>query len=105
VSNRPSGAAAEDILFQQQGLSRHISIRCQNYYAAKAMLVESDFLLTVPSLLGKELLADSVQTRGLIEAPMPEQLTNIETHLYWHKNTQEDAALSWFRQLLGGIFE
>jgi hypothetical protein len=69
------------------------------------MLIESDFFLTVPYLLGKELLADSMQTPGLIEAPMPLQLTKIETHLYWHKNTQDDAALSWCRQLLGGIFE
>jgi DNA-binding transcriptional LysR family regulator len=103
VSNRPSGAAAEDILFQQQGLSRQISIRCQNYYAAKAMLIESDFLLTVPYMLGKELLADSAQSNTLIEAPMPVQLTNIETHLYWHKNTEHDAALSWFRQILGAL--
>ena len=105
VSNRPSGAAGEDILFQQQGLSRQISIRCQNYYAAKAMLIESNFLLTVPSLLSKELMADSVQTNTLIEATMPVQLTNIETHLYWHKNTQDDEALSWFRGLLDSIFE
>lgn len=103
VSHRPNGAAAEDILFQQQGLSRQISIRCQNYYAAKAMLIESDFLLTVPYMLGKELLADSAQSNTLIEAPMPVQLTNIETHLYWHKNTEHDAALSWFRQILGSL--
>jgi len=105
VSNRPSGAAAEDILFQQQGHSRQISIRCQNYYAAKAMLIESDFLLTVPYLLGKELMADSDQNSVLIEAAMPFQLTNIETHLYWHKNTQDDEALSWFRGLLDSLLK
>jgi DNA-binding transcriptional LysR family regulator len=104
VSNRSSGDAAEDILFQQQGLSRHISIRCQNYYAAKAMLIESDFLLTVPYMLGKELLADSDLSNGFIEAPMPVKLTNIETHLYWHKNTQDDAALSWFRGVIDTLF-
>jgi DNA-binding transcriptional LysR family regulator len=105
VSNRPSGAAAEDILFQQQGLSRNISIRCQNYYAAKAMLMESDFLLTVPYLLGKELMADSDQINGLVEAVMPVQLANIETHLYWHKNTQDDEALSWFREIVQSILD
>ena len=105
VSNRPSGDAAEDILFQHQGLSRRISIRCQNYYAAKAMLIESDFLLTVPYMLGKELLADSNQFRVLIEVPIPVQLTNIETHLYWHQNTQDDEALSWFREIVQSILE
>jgi DNA-binding transcriptional LysR family regulator len=67
------------------------------------MLIESDFLLTVPYMLGKELLADSAQSNTLIEVPMPVQLTNIETHLYWHKNTEHDAALSWFRQILGSL--
>ena len=100
VSNRPSGAGAEDILFQQQGLARQISIRCQNYYAAKTMLIESDFLLTVPYLLGKELMGDMGQADCLSQVPMPVRLTNIETHLYWHKNTEHDEALSWFRQVL-----
>lgn len=103
VSNRSSGAAVEDILFQQQGLSRQVSIRCQNYYAAKAMLMESDYLLTVPYILGKELMADAKQTNNLIKAPMPVQMAKIETHLYWHKNTQDDEALSWFRGVLQSL--
>jgi DNA-binding transcriptional LysR family regulator len=104
VSNRPSGAAAEDILFQQQGLSRHINIRCQNYYAAKAMLIESDLLLTVPFILGKELMVDTGQADGLSQISMPVRLTNIETHLYWHQNTEHDEALSWFRKILVSLF-
>lgn len=100
VSNRPSGAAAEDILFQQQGLSRNISIRCQNYNAAKAMLIDTDFLLTVPYMLGKELIGDMASANGLLQVPLPVRLTNIETHLYWHKNTENDEALSWFRDIL-----
>jgi hypothetical protein len=51
VSNRLSGVGTEDILFQQQELARQISVHCQNYYAVKVMLIESDFLLTVPYLL------------------------------------------------------
>jgi len=86
-------------------LSRHISIRFQNYYAANAMLIESDFLLTVPYMLGKELMADSGHSNRLVEAPMPVQLTNIETHLYWHKNTQDDEALSWFREIVQSLLE
>jgi DNA-binding transcriptional LysR family regulator len=104
VSNRPSGASAEDLLFQQQGLSRLISIRCQNYYAATAMLIESDLLLTVPYMLGKELMGGIGPTDGLSQVPMPIRLRNLETHLYWHKNTEHDEALSWFRQVLVSLF-
>lgn len=100
VSNRPSGAAAEDILFQQQGLSRNIAIRCQNYYAAKAMVVESDYLLTVPYELAKQLMEGMQTTQALVLKDIPIPMAHIETHLYWHKNTQDDEALSWFRQVL-----
>jgi DNA-binding transcriptional LysR family regulator len=104
VSNRPSGASVEDILFQQQGLSRQINIRCQNYYAAKAMLLDSDFLLTVPYMLGKELFKGAKPSDTLVQVSMPMALSSIETHLYWHQNTKDDEALSWFRQMLIGLF-
>ena len=54
VSNHPSVAEAEDILFQQQGLVWKISVHCQNYYAAKVILIESNLLLTEPYLLVKD---------------------------------------------------
>ena len=104
VSNRPSGAAAEDILFQQQGLSRKIRIRCQNYYAAKVMVADSDLLLTVPFELGNELMADIAHHNRVVLVALPMRLTPIETHLYWHNNTQDDEALSWLRDILSSLF-
>jgi DNA-binding transcriptional LysR family regulator len=100
VSNRPSGAAAEDLLFQQQGLAREISIRCQNYAAAKAMVEQSDYLLTLPRQLALQLPRQGVQL-----CPLPFEGSHIETHLYWHKNTEQDAALSWLREQLYGLFK
>lgn len=100
VSNRPSGAAVEDILFQQQGFSRKLHIRCQNYYGARAIVAESDLLLTLPTELGNELLRGHSDTAELALVKMPIPLTNIETHLYWHANTETDEALSWFREVL-----
>jgi DNA-binding transcriptional LysR family regulator len=67
-------------------------------------LIESDFLLTVPFQLGKELMAGMGRTDGLSQISMPVRLTNIEIHLYWHKNTEHDKALSWFRQILISLF-
>jgi hypothetical protein len=46
------------------------------------MLMESDFLLTLPYLLGKELMGDMEQADWLSQVSMPVRLTNIETHLY-----------------------
>lgn len=100
VSNRPSGAAAEDLLFQQQGLARQISIRCQNYAAAKAMVEESDYLLTLPRQLAAQMSTDLV-----LVGAVPFESTSIATHLYWHKNTEQDTALAWLRALLCDLFE
>jgi DNA-binding transcriptional LysR family regulator len=100
VSNRPSGAAAEDLLFQQQGMARRISIRCQNYAAAKAIVEKSDYLLTLPRQLATKMPMELVQISAV-----PFEGSSIETHLYWHKNTETDAALAWLRAQLYALFE
>jgi DNA-binding transcriptional LysR family regulator len=100
VSNRSSGAAVEDILFQQQGLARQIGLRCQNYYAATSIVSGCDYLLTLPRQLAQQLALDNLV---LVDMPFP--ISNIATHLYWHKNTQQDEALTWFRELLVGVLQ
>ena len=105
VSNRPSGAAIEDILLQQQGLARQISIRCQNFFAAKAIVEASDLLLTVPKRLAKQLLGGASLGTHLRLIKLPIELNPIETHLYWHAQTEQDEALSWLRQELETLFE
>jgi DNA-binding transcriptional LysR family regulator len=99
VSNRSSGASVEDLLFQQQGFSRKVVIRCQNYYSAKSMAANSDNLLTVPRRLAEHLRQDDV---ALFDLPI--SIAPISTHMYWHKNTEQDSALFWLRALFDGIF-
>jgi DNA-binding transcriptional LysR family regulator len=105
VSHRPSGAAAEDVLLQRQGLSRQISIRCQNYYAAKAIVQNSDLLLTVPTTLASQLIAQQQGGKSVVRHDMPFALNTLETHLYWHQNTEKDEALSWFRQKIHALWK
>lgn len=95
VSNRASGAAIEDLMLQEQGLARKIAIRCQNFYAAKEILKGSDLLLTLPTRLAMRLC--DAQLRIL---PLPFDFPSVSTHLYWHRNTEQDAALQWFRDRL-----
>lgn len=99
VSHRTSGPTVEDMMFQEQGLARSIAIRCQNYHAAKAIVKQSDLLLTLPLSLAKQMLEPD-----LVIVTMPIELAPLSTHLYWHSNTQEDAALGWFRQVLADLF-
>jgi DNA-binding transcriptional LysR family regulator len=98
VSHRPSGAVVEDLILQQQGLARQVVVRCQNYYAAKDMLKKTNWLLTAPTLLANRLVDNQLKVIG-----MPFPMPAIETHLYWHENTEHDTALFWFRRLLSEL--
>ncbi|WP_040522440.1 LysR family transcriptional regulator [Aliiglaciecola lipolytica] len=98
VSHRPTGAALEDIMLQQQGFTRNVAVRCQNYYAAKEMLKGSPFLLTLPRSLAIQLLDTS-----LVSVPIPFEMPLISTHMYWHQNTEDDLALRWFREAVKQI--
>ena len=95
VSNRPTGAAMEDILLQEMGYSRRAVIRCQNYFAAREILKNRMCLLTLPRQLAGELQDDQLAT-----LPLPLTLSPMTTHLYWHANTEDDAALTWLRDVL-----
>ncbi|RBP49117.1 LysR family transcriptional regulator [Arenicella xantha] len=95
VSNRPLGMTMEDTYFQQRGLVRHMTIRCQNYVAAATILKTSDQLLTVSLAMSEQLLNDQ-----LCVVDSPYAIPELSTNLYWHANTEQDAALSWLRTLI-----
>lgn len=99
VSNRSSGTVIEDFAFLQQGVNREINVRCQSYQTAKEVVKTSDFILTLPSLVAKQLLDDH-----LIIKALPINLPRIETHLYWHQNTEQDEALIWLRESIKAVF-
>lgn len=97
VSNRPKGTVMEDFELQQQGYVRQIALRCQTYLAATHIVANSALLLTLP-----QSLAHYYITENLMIQPLPFKTANVETHLYWHENTQHDASLKWLKaQLLG----
>jgi len=95
VSNRPSGISAEDTAFQQRGLNRNVKIRCQNYFAAREILKKTDLLLTLPNTLANQLL-----DTDLLCVDIPYRIPSFSIHLYWHENTEQDAALQWLRSIL-----
>ena len=48
VSARPSGSGLVDVELRKMGHARDIRMRCQNHYAAAAVVSECDYLLTLP---------------------------------------------------------
>lgn len=95
VSNRPFGMTMEDTFFQQQGLERQTSVRCQNYFAAGKVLKSSNQLLTVTKLMAQQLVDDDLHV-----AEVPFSLPGFGTSLYWHEHTEQDSAVAWLRSIL-----
>ncbi len=95
VSNRPMGMTLEDTFFQNQGLTRNSNIRCQNYFAATKILKISDQLLTVARSMSEQFVDED-----LIVEPVPFNISNFGTHLYWHQNTDQDSAIKWLREMI-----
>ena len=97
VSHRPIGTVLEDFALLQQGYNRQVSLRCQNYQTARDIVAQSELLLTLPSVLAKNLVvSDSGNT--LECHPLPIEIAEIETHIYWHDTTEEDEAMRWLRE-------
>lgn len=93
VSNRSSGPVVEDVLLQQLGIHRHIAYRCQNYLTALAIILNGPWMLTMPYSIAVQYKQPDI---AIVE--MPIDIGAIHTHLYWHKNTADDAAMQWFRE-------
>jgi DNA-binding transcriptional LysR family regulator len=93
VSSRPTGRVMEDLLLQQQGVNRHIKYRCQTYQTAAKIVTNTKLMLTLPRSIAAQFSVSNLKAYS-----MPFTLTDIDTHLYWHSNTQSDHALIWLRQ-------
>lgn len=103
VSHRPIGRVLEDFALLQQGHNRRVSLRCQNYQTARDIVVQSDMLLTLPSLLARNLITpDYADT--LTCHPLPVDIAEIETHIYWHDTAGEDEAMRWLREQIQQLF-
>ena len=100
VSNRATGTVIEDIALLQLSFNRQVAIRCQNYFAAKEVIKDAPFLLTLPSMVASQLLDDT-----LIARPVPTTMPAIYQHLYWHQSTDKDDALVWLRGQVQHIFK
>lgn len=99
VSGRPNGLSVEDVGLLELGFERQLSIRCQNYFAAMEVVKSSDILLTVPRVL-----ANQFTSTDLTQTELPIRIPDFSTQLYWHQNTEQDAALNWIRDVVISLF-
>lgn len=96
VSARTQTNAYEDVELLHQGLKRDIGLRCHNFYTACRVAGETDYLLTIPDDLARH-IGVGAQHRL---CPLPFFLPPVSLNLYWHENSEYDAANVWLRQLI-----
>jgi DNA-binding transcriptional LysR family regulator len=78
------------------GEKRNIVIRTQHYMSTAQLVVGSNLAVTVP-LHFAEFLKNVVPIMLL---PLPFEVPDIETHLYWHESTDKDQANQWLRKMI-----
>jgi len=93
VSSRREGPGMEDFGLSRLGYRRNIRLRCQHHMAALSTVMGSDLLLTLPSLLARQLAP-----AGSHVEPLPADVPGLELHLYWHRDQSADPGHTWLRQ-------
>lgn len=97
VSSRTSGLGVEDFALTKLGVARQILLRCQNYQAAVEVIRQSDFILTLPQSVAKQLVDFEIR-------PLPLEQQPLELYLYWHKKAEQDPAVMWLKEQMVKVF-
>lgn len=96
ISSRRGGLGHVDLALGKMGQRREIALRTQHYLSTPQLVSTTNFALTVPKIFA-EFLVHSVPARYM---PLPFDVPNLETFLYWHESTDQDQANIWMRNLI-----
>lgn len=85
-----------DRRFQETGIKRKVALRVQHYGILPTILPEYEYIVTVPSALGKafEQLAD------VKSLELPTSTQHFDITALWHSKQQSSASNIWFRNLI-----
>lgn len=93
ISSRRSGLGPVDLALGKMGLQRNIVLRSQHYLMAHTVLQNTNLTITAPARFAKHYNLHSV------ELPI-NNLSPIESHLFWHASADQDPANRWMREQL-----
>jgi DNA-binding transcriptional LysR family regulator len=100
VTQRRRGLSPEDYELNRQNLRRNIRMRCQSYLTACRAVAESDMLLTMAERWAP--VVNSHLNNQL--APFPLDFTAYDSYVYWSRQSENDAANAWLRELVIDAF-
>jgi len=101
ASSRRSGPGLEDMELARQGHQRRIRLRCQHYFAACSVVSQTDLLLTMPETYAR--IASKQFDNQIL--PFPLTLPQMDAHLYWHANVEDEPANRWLRERMMEVFK
>jgi DNA-binding transcriptional LysR family regulator len=90
ISSRRSGLGHVDLTLGKLGIQRKIALRSQHYLMATMVMEKTDMAMTVTERFAR--------SHDLHYLPVPVEVPCVETHLYWHENTDQDPANRWMRE-------
>jgi DNA-binding transcriptional LysR family regulator len=96
ISSRRGGLGMVDLALGKMGEKRNIVVSTQHYMSTAQLVTGSDLAVTVP-LHFAEFLKNVVPIKFL---PLPFEVQDLETHLYWHESTDKDQANQWLRKMI-----
>ncbi|EGU54583.1 LysR family transcriptional regulator [Vibrio nigripulchritudo ATCC 27043] len=78
------------------GLERDIALYVPDFNSAASLCTYTDFVFTAPMHFAQYISS----YLDLVVLPLPTELPPMAYTLFWHKDRSEDAALSWFHQII-----
>lgn len=95
ISSRKQGLGHIDLQLQRLGLQRNIALRSRHYMLVRSLLLATDFAVSVPSRLAKQL--------DLAILPLPFYVPELSLSLYWHERATKDASIIWLKKIMQGL--
>jgi DNA-binding transcriptional LysR family regulator len=93
------GPTPVDEALARLGLKRRIAARVPHFFAAAAIVAQTDLLFSMPSGLAGQI----AQAFGLEAIDMPLPMPAIATSMIWHERRQQDPAHRWIRDQIADV--
>jgi DNA-binding transcriptional LysR family regulator len=100
ITTSGTGHAIIDKTLEARRIGRRIAMRVPNFLGIAHIVAETDFIVTVPQLLGTVLLG----TANIKLCVPPVKLPSYQVKQHWHERFHQDPANKWLRALVAELF-
>ncbi|HEY8357776.1 MAG TPA: LysR substrate-binding domain-containing protein, partial [Ramlibacter sp.] len=86
---------------RREGVGRQVPVELAHASGAAAILLRSDLIAVVPSVLARIYCEDE----GLQAYPVPFDFPPMEVKQFWHRTVHADPAVTWLRRLVRDMYQ